>query len=97
MAMLLQFDDRENTRVRDLADLVILREHGLIDPGSSAEAVRRVFAERTTDVPSDLPPFPSGWPERYERIAHEHGIGAATFAEATAVITTLWNEMFHHS
>ncbi len=93
-AMLRQFGDRENTRVRDLADLVILREHGLIEPARAAEAVRRVFTERATDLPIALPPFPPGWPDRYEQIAREHGIEAATLAEANALITSLWGELF---
>lgn len=93
-AMLRQFDDRENTRVRDLADLVILREHGLIFPAGAAAAVRWVFAERETSLPLALPPFPAGWPDRYEQIAHEHGIAASTFAQGTALIAALWHEMF---
>jgi hypothetical protein len=93
-AMLLEFGDRENTRVRDLADLVILREHGLIDPRRAADAVRQVFAERATALPRALPPFPTGWPERYERIAREQGIATATFAQAAALLASLWDEMF---
>ena len=93
-AMLRQFNDRENTRTRDLADLVILHEHGLIDPARAAAAVRRVFIERATERPIALPPFPAGWPQRYERIAREHRIGASTFAEARVLITALWDEMF---
>ena len=93
-AMLRQFGDRENTRVRDLADLVILCEHGLIQPVPAAEAVLRVFEEHGTDLPTGLPAFPPGWPERYEQLAREHGIAASGFAEANAVITTLWGEMF---
>jgi hypothetical protein len=92
--MLMQFDDRENTRTRDLADLVILHEHGLIDPARAAAEVRRVFVERATDLPLALPPFPAGWLERYERIASEHDIGASTFADARALIAALWAEMF---
>ncbi len=93
-AMLRQFDDRHNTRVRDLADLVILREHGLIQPARAAESVRRVFAEHATGLPVILPAFPPGWPDRYEQLAREHAIAAATFVEANALITTLWGEMF---
>lgn len=93
-AMLLQFDDRENTRTRDLADLVILHEHGLIDPSRAADAVRQVFSERHTDVPVALPRLPAGWPQRYERIAAEHSIGATIFADAEALINALWIEMF---
>jgi hypothetical protein len=93
-AMLLRFVDRENTRVRDLADLVILREHALIDPARAAAAIRSVFAERATAFPLVLPPFPAGWPERYERIAREHDIATASFDDAVATVTTLWGEMF---
>jgi hypothetical protein len=93
-AMLRQFSDRENTRVRDLADLVILAERGLIDPARTAAAVRQVFAERTTDLPSTLLPLPAGWPERYEKIAREHGIAAAEFGEATEVLVNFWRTMF---
>jgi hypothetical protein len=92
--MLLQFEDRENTRVRDLADLVILHEQGLIEPRRTAEAVRSVFTERTTPLPIALPPLPTAWPERYEKIAREHDIAAASFAEAISILGHLWNEMF---
>jgi predicted nucleotidyltransferase component of viral defense system len=93
-AMLLTFEDRENTRVRDLVDLVILREHGLVDPARAAAAIATVFRERTTAVPAVVPPFPSAWPDRYERIAGEHGVAASTFADAIAIIQSLWGEMF---
>lgn len=73
---------------------MILREHGLVDPTRTAAAVTTVFAERTTVLPEVLPPFPAGWPDRYERIAREHGIAAATFSEATAIIHALWAELF---
>lgn len=41
-AMLHDFGSRENTRVRDLVDLVLLAEHHLVAPDRLAEAVRRV-------------------------------------------------------
>ena len=88
--------DRENTRVRDLVDLVILIEHELLDTARLAAAVREVWAERDgAPPPSALPRLPPGWPERYERLANEHGVHTASFSTANAVLTTLWNEMFH--
>lgn len=94
--MLKVFDDRENGRVRDLADLVILTEHHLIDPVTAAEAVRRVWAERGNGEapPRDFPSLPASWPDRYEKIAAEHDLGAATFAAAVALVERLWAEMF---
>lgn len=92
--MLLTFPDRDNSRVRDVVDLVILREHGLIDAHRSAEAVRAVFAERGGEPPRLVPPFPTSWPARYERLAAEYALDAAGFTSAVAIVETLWAEMF---
>ena len=93
--MLRVVGDRENTRVRDLVDLVILLEHKLLDAARLATAARQVWAERDdTAPPSVLPPFPQGWPERYERLASEHGLHTTSIAAASALLATLWAEMF---
>jgi len=94
-AMLKDFGDRENTRVRDLLDLVILREHGLLDAQALSLAVRRVWRERDdTTPPARLAPFPSNWPLRYEQLTAEHDVAAASFSDAAALAARLWNEMF---
>lgn len=92
--MLKVFEDRDNSRVRDLVDLVILSEHGLVDMSAAATAVQAVWSERDSTPPSVLPPLPTSWPDRYERLADEHGLHAATFPDAVAVVATLWSEMF---
>lgn len=92
--MLKVFEDRTNSRVRDLADLVILSEHGLIDTEAAATAVRTVWAERDHALPTVLSALPTSWHDRYERLAADHGLGAGTFPEAVAVVTALWTEMF---
>ena len=92
--MLKVFEDRDNSRVRDLVDLVILSEHGLIDVSEAATAIQAVWSERDSTPPSVLPPLPTSWPDRYERLADEHGLHAATFPDAVAVVATLWSEMF---
>ncbi len=94
-AMLKDFGDRENTRVRDLVDLVILWEQRLLDPRRLATAVRRVWSERDgTPPPATLAPFAASWPDRYERLVAEHDLQAASFPKAVAVVTALWTEMF---
>lgn len=92
--MLKVFDDRDNSRVRDLVDLVILSEHGLVEATAAATAVRAVWSERDSTPPALLPGLPTTWPDRYERLAAEHGLDAATFPDAVAVVVTLWTEMF---
>ena len=94
-AMLKEFGDRENTRVRDLVDLVILTEHELLQPPAVAQAVVQVWSERDgVGPPTELPRLPVGWPDRYETLAAEHGLGAASFPAAFALVAALWAEMF---
>ena len=69
-AMHKDFGDRENTRVRDLVDVVILHEHQLLDPESLAVATRAVWAERNSTAPPEaLPALPTTWAVRYEQLA----------------------------
>jgi hypothetical protein len=89
------FGERENSRVRDLVDRVILHEQGLLSAGPVAVAVMRVWSERESAAPpADLPQPPRGWDERYGALAAELGLRAQTLSEAAAVITALWAEMF---
>lgn len=93
--MLRDFGERENSRVRDLADLTILLEHGLLVPEQTAAAVRSVWLERNnTDPPGDLPQLPESWPDRYRRLAASHGTEIPPYLEAVAHVTQLWLNMF---
>lgn len=94
-AMTRDYGDRENSRVRDLLDLVILIEHGMLKPGYVAVAARAVWAERNAaEPPDDIPPLPSSWPNRYERLADEYDVDAQSFPKAAALVRRLWAEMF---
>lgn len=92
--MLVEFDDRENSRTRDLADLVLLVEHDLIDPAAARSSIVDVFAERDTALPAVLPALPASWPSTYASIAEEHGIHPASFDEAVNLIAGLWADLF---
>jgi hypothetical protein len=94
-AMLKDFGDRENSRVRDLVDLVILVEHEMLEPRDLAAAVVRVWQERDgIDPPADLPPLPESWPPRYEQLALDHVLTATSFPAAVLIVTELWADMF---
>lgn len=94
-AMLRDHGDRENSRVRDLVDLVLMIDHDQLSPELVAESVVRVWAERdATEPPETLPPLPATWPARYERLAADHGVTTTTFGEAVAQVERLWAEMF---
>lgn len=87
--------DRENSRVRDLVDLIILIEHDLLTPEILATAIATVWAERDGTAPLDtIPPLPGTWPDRYERLAADHDLNTRTFTHADALIRQLWRNMF---
>jgi hypothetical protein len=94
-AMTKDFGERENSRVRDLVDLVILREHDLLNPKRTAIAVRNVWSERErAGPPVELPPLSEGWRERYRTQATELGLRAHSLPDAVDVVRSLWAEMF---
>jgi len=94
-AMTRDFGDRENSRVRDLVDLVILSESSLIQPADLAVAIQQVWGERDgAEPPTGLPSAPADWEARYERMAREAGLGAPSFSEAVEITAALWTEMF---
>jgi len=94
-AMLRDFGERENSRVRDLVDVVILMEHDLLAPATVATATRQVWAERDGIAPPKaFPPLPESWPHRYERLAADHHLDTQSFPAAAARVGRLWDEMF---
>jgi hypothetical protein len=91
-AMQKDHGDRENSRVRDLIDLVILREHGLLDLDELRSAVWQVWQERERAAPpGSLPAFPATWPNRYEDAAAELGLATLSFADATSIAAVIWD------
>jgi hypothetical protein len=90
-AMLREFGDRENSRVRDLVDLVLLVELDLLDEAKLRAALSRVWTERENVAPPEaLPSLPEGWPARYERLAVEHDLATTNFADAEALVAVRW-------
>lgn len=93
--MLRDFGDRENSRVRDLVDLTILLEHGLLVPERTAVAIRTVWLERdNAEPPGDFPPLPESWPDRYRRLAAGHATDLPPYLGAVGQVTQLWLTMF---
>lgn len=95
--MLRDFGERENSRVRDLVDLTILLEHGLLIPERVAASVRTVWLERNhAEPPHNFPALPESWPGRYERFAASHAVDIPPYRAAVAHVTQLWLDMFGH-
>jgi hypothetical protein len=92
--MLKDFGERENSRVRDLADLMLMLDAELLTPTRLATVVRNVWAERdAVTPPAVFPVLPTIWPQRYERLAAENEIDPPSFDAAAERAAALWRAM----
>jgi hypothetical protein len=66
---------RENTRVKDLVDLVLLIEQAKLDATRLGKSIRETFQRRNThSIPPALAPPPATWSGRFSEMAEECGI-----------------------
>jgi predicted nucleotidyltransferase component of viral defense system len=94
-AMFRDYGERDNSRFRDLVDLVILIEHQELTASLVAQAAMEVWSERDgTTPPRAVPSLPVAWPDRYEQSADEHELDARSFDDAVALVQNLWSETF---
>ena len=83
--------DRPNTRVRDLVDLVLLIDTGLLDPAATAAALQLTFARRATHpLPGELPPPPGGWATPFAALAAEVALAERTVDAAFARVSAFF-------
>lgn len=91
------FGSRENSRVRDLVDLVILIDNDLLDLARLRASVADVWNERNQSVPPlALPALSETWPSRYERLATEHDLDTTDFVTAEQKVRLLWQQQISH-
>jgi len=85
------WQDRDNTRVKDLVDLVLLVDSGLLVPERVRRALKATFETRGTHpLPAQLPDPPVNWAEPYAALAQELGLPAQTMPEAHAYLDEYW-------
>lgn len=90
-----RFVDRDNTRVRDLVDVMLMVEAGLVIPDELSGVVQEVWMERDrVTPPPELPALPTSWAGRYARLATDNGVHPRSFDEAVAAAAALWAELF---
>ena len=66
---------RENTRVKDLVDLVLLIEQAKLDATRLAKSIRETFQRRNThSFPTALAAPPASWSVRFSEMAGECGL-----------------------
>ncbi len=90
--------DRPNTRVKDLADLVLLIDSGLEAEASLWTITERVFANAGIhEVPDSIKDPPEFWREPYAQLAGDLELSALTLAEAGSTLRTFCSQLFQQS
>lgn len=83
--------DRENTRVKDLVDLVVLIERGALDAERVRSAVRATFSTRATHpVLAALPDAPSAWASGFALLAEQAGLDVRDVGRAAEQVRRFW-------
>jgi hypothetical protein len=86
--------DRENTRSRDLVDMVLLIERGDLDVAEVQKAVDATFVHRSRHtLPNALHAPPAGWAAEFPAMAREAGLSTTEIHEAFATLTTFWRRV----
>ncbi|MEI2815751.1 MAG: nucleotidyl transferase AbiEii/AbiGii toxin family protein [Microthrixaceae bacterium] len=94
-AMTRDFGDRENSRLRDLVDLVLMVEHEMLTPALLAARTTDVWTERENSNPSpDLPPLPESWANRYGPLTEQLDIDTRSYPSAVTIVADLWRAMY---
>lgn len=90
--------DRENSRVKDLVDVVIIAEGSALSAQKSREALEATFdARQTHSAPKRLPAFPRAWSPAYRRMAVEVGVKARMFEEGLEMAERFINPLLDGS
>lgn len=87
--------DKENSRVRDLVDLVWFAERFSVRSSDIIEAGRATFAVRADHPwPPVIPPIPASWERPYGRFQREVGLKPASTAEAVSYVAGFFEPVF---
>jgi len=87
------WDDRTNTRTKDLVDLVLLFNIEELDRDKVREAIAATFSRRNThELPKRLPPPPQEWDTSFVTLASELDLSTKTLEEAFDFIRAKWEE-----
>lgn len=91
-AMVRDYGGRPSSRVKDLADLVLLIDMGLEPTAELHAAATEVFAARDgTSAPSDIPDPPSTWAARFGELADELNLSAPAIGAAMDALRSFWS------
>ena len=85
---------RENTRVMDLVDLVLLLRLGLPDTNTVMQALEATFTRRRTHaIPQTLPAPPASWHAPFAALAQQCGLDITISDEAYERLSAYWSTL----
>lgn len=83
--------DRDNTRMKDLVDLVLLVDSGLLEATQVGQALQVTFILRATHpLATELPKPPEAWSESFQALAIELGLPVQDLELAYEYLRTFW-------
>ncbi|MGD8450874.1 MAG: nucleotidyl transferase AbiEii/AbiGii toxin family protein [Phycisphaerae bacterium] len=88
------WDDRENTRVKDIVDMLLLIERGELDADNVAVAIRETFTRRDAHpVPSELAAPPISWASEFPALAEQADLSTADLDAAFEVLAAYFHRL----
>lgn len=92
-----RYADGPSSRVKDLADLVLLMDDGLEPSRELLEVTQRTFTARAShELPGEVPDPPRDWATRYAELAADLDISAKTIGEAMRALRAFWTATRSH-
>lgn len=89
------YEDRLNTRVKDLADIILLLNLGMPHPNEVKKVVTEIFvARKTHDLPTVIESQPKTWATPYRIMAKELEIAETDIDRAITRINKYWKTLF---
>lgn len=89
------WEDRENTRVKDLVDIALILEMAQPDPGVTRFTLESVFGGRESHpLPSRIPDPPDSWAATYARDSAGINLASTEIDEAMELLRNFWSNMF---
>ncbi len=89
------FDDRINTRVKDLADIMLLLDEGPPQRQTTRNAVEEIFTSRQIhEIPDEIKEPSPTWASSYTAMARELGLHHTTLEDATSRLNDYWKKLF---
>jgi len=88
-------DDRINTRVKDLVDIMLLMDMGLPKPPLVKKTVEQIFDTRQTHAIPQIIEVPSGtWASSFTAMALDIGLTQTNVEDATSRFNDYWSGLF---